>query len=120
MKKNILQEKSFLFAKKILSFYKTLTENKEYILSKQLLRSGTSVGANIEEALVANSKKDFVYKLRISYKENKETLYWLRLLKDNYKLPEDIINDCIEISKILSSTIITVNKNLQKKSTKGG
>ena len=83
-------------------------------MSKQILRSGTSVGANIEEALVGNSKKDFVYKLRIAYKENRETYYWLRLLKDDYKLPKDLIKDCIEISKILSSTIITVNKNLKK------
>ena len=83
MKENIIQQKSFTFAVKIIELYKYLVEvKKEYILSKQLLRSGTSIGANIEEALGGQSKKDFISKLSIAYKETRETKYWLSLLKE--------------------------------------
>jgi four helix bundle protein len=80
---NVVQEKSYQFAKRIVRVYQHLSEEKrEFVLSKQLLRSGTSIGANIEEAIGGNSKRDFKAKLRISYKEARETKYWIRLLRD--------------------------------------
>ncbi len=82
-KDNIIQEKSYDFAVKIVKLYKRLSqEKKEFVLSKQLLRSGTSIGANIEEAIGGQSRKDFYAKLTIAYKEARETHYWIRLLKD--------------------------------------
>jgi len=79
--KNIIQEKSFEFALSIISLYRRLVIGKEYIISKQLLRSGTSIGANIEEAMAGQSKKDFTAKMAIASKEARETNYWLRLLE---------------------------------------
>lgn len=107
MKKNIIQEKSFCFALRIVKLYKYLKENKkEYILSKQLLRSGTSIGANVEEAIGGQSKNDFVSKISIAYKESRETLYWIKLLKESdylsLKQAESITNDCEEIIKIIT------------------
>jgi len=88
-KSNPLQEKSFAFAVRIINVYKHLTSNKkEYVMSQQLLRSGTSVGANIEEALQGQSKKDFIAKLSISLKEAYESDYWIRLLKAGKMLTE--------------------------------
>ncbi len=82
---NIVCEMSFDFSLKIIGLYKILQEHKEYILSKQLLRSATSVGANVEEAIAAQSKKDFISKMSIASKEARECRYWLRLL-DKSKL----------------------------------
>lgn len=80
---NIIQIKSYAFAIKIIELYRYLTEvKKEYVLSKQLLRSGTSIGANVEEGIGGQSEKDFFYKMTISYKEARETKYWLKLLRD--------------------------------------
>ena len=80
MKQNVIKDKSFDFALRIIALYKLLTEEKEFILSKQLLCCGTSIGANIEEAIAAQSKKDFISKLSIASKEARETKYRLRLL----------------------------------------
>jgi len=89
MKENILKEKSYKFALRMIKLYKFMTvEHKEFVLSKQVLRSGTSIGANIEESIYAQSKSDFVHKLSIAQKEASETNYWLRLLRDS-----DYIND---------------------------
>lgn len=78
MKENIIQDKSFDFAVRIVNLYKYLTETKrEFVLSKQVLRSGTSIGANIEESIGGRSDKEFLFKLEISYKEARETIYWL-------------------------------------------
>ncbi len=86
-------------------------EKKEYVLSKQLLRSGTSIGANVREAEQAQSKKDFISKMSIALKEANETAYWLELLQEtNYLTTEEaesILNDCIEVRKILSSIVKT-------------
>jgi len=79
-RKNIIKEKSFEFAVEVVSLYKVLVEKKEFILSKQIVRSGTSIGANIREAEHAQSKADFINKLSISLKEANETEYWLDLL----------------------------------------
>lgn len=82
MKQNIILEKSFAFAVKIIKVYKFLVEEKnEYVLSKQLVRCGNSIGANIEEAISGYSKADFLFKLTIAYKETREVLYWIKLLK---------------------------------------
>jgi four helix bundle protein len=110
---NVVQEKSYAFAIRIVKLYRYLTEKKnEYVLSKQVLRSGTSIGANIEEGIGGQSKKDFYSKLNIAYKEARETKYWLRLLRDtNYlssKEAEAILEDCEELLKIIGSIIRTM------------
>ncbi len=113
MSGNILKDKSFQFSLEIISLYKYLTQvKKEYILSKQLLRSGTSIGANIEEALVSQSKKEFIAKLNISLKEAHETHYWLRLLKESGYIGKDnLILKSEELFKLLTSIIKTTKKN---------
>jgi four helix bundle protein len=84
MKDNLIQQKSFLFAVRIINLYKYLTtDKKEFVLSKQILRSGTSIGANVEESIGGRSDKEFLFKLEISYKEARETIYWLKLFKRN-------------------------------------
>jgi four helix bundle protein len=107
---NIIVEKSFQFSLRIVKLYAHLKKNKvEKDLALQLLRSGTSIGANIEEAIGGSSRKDFVHKLEISYKEARETKYWIRLLKESelleIKLADSFIKDCEEILKILTSII---------------
>ena len=112
MAKGILEEKSFQFAIRIVNLNRFLVETKkEYVLSKQILRSGTSIGANISEAQFAQSKADFVSKMHISLKEASETRYWLRLLEasnliDNTQL-ESIMSDCNELINMLVSTCRT-------------
>ena len=114
---NIVKEKSYAFALRIVKAYKYLAEEKkEYVLSKQLLRCGTSVGANIEEAIGGQSPKDFFAKLNISYKEARETMYWLRLLKDSDILSEkesdSLMKDCDELLKIIGTIIKTMKVKL--------
>ncbi len=114
MKTNIVLEKSYLFSVRIVNLYKHLTENKkEYTLAKQILRSGTSIGANIEEAVGGISRKDFKVKLSVSYKEAQETKYWLRLLKDTDYIDEimfnSMIKDCEELLKLLFTIIKSTN-----------
>lgn len=116
-KYNILQEKSFAFAIRIVNLYKHLSEQrKEFILSKQVLRSGTSIGANIEEGIGGQSNKDFLSKLRIAYKEVRETIYWLKLLSaTDYITKEEemsMLNDAEEICKILAKIILTTKQKL--------
>ncbi len=83
MKENVVRDKSYAFAIRIVKLYQHLsTKKKEFVLSKQILRCGTSIGANVEEALGGQSRADFVSKMSIAYKEARETCYWLRLLKD--------------------------------------
>lgn len=105
--------KSYDFALQIVKVYRLLVEEKkEFVLSKQLLRSGTSVGANVEEAMAASSKADFIHKLNISAKEARETSYWLRLLKDSDYLPATtflpIHEECLVIRRILSKILLTL------------
>jgi four helix bundle protein len=112
---SILGKKSYSFSLEIIKLYKYLTlEKKDYILSKQILRSGTSIGANVNEALSAESKKDFVHKLGISFKETKETSYWLNLLFDSNYISEELFKRldelCNELYKILASIIITTKE----------
>lgn len=110
MKENIIKTKSYAFALRVIKLYKFLSiEKKEYILSKQILRSATSIGANVEEADAGQSKRDFIAKLQISLKESKETHYWLRLLRDSDFIDENqsesLITDCNEIIYILTSIL---------------
>ena len=110
MKNSIIKEKSFNFALEIIDLYKILQEQKEYILSKQLLRSATSIGANVNEALAGESRADFVHKMAISNKEARESLYWLELLDKSSLIELDLseyINQCQEITKILTSIVKT-------------
>lgn len=116
MKDNIIQRKSYAFALRIVNLYKYLAyEKKEYVLSKQILRSGTSIGANVEEAIGAQSKKDFIAKMSIAHKEARETKYWIRLLIDSNFLTKErtqsLYNDCNEICKITAKIQITSKDN---------
>ena len=109
-KDNIIQQKSFDFALSIIELYKELTKENEYIISKQLLRSGTSIGANIEEASAAQSKKDFIAKMSISSKEARETRYWLRLLDKSQLVNLDFtlyLSSIEEIINILTAIVKT-------------
>ena len=112
-KDNIIQIKSYDFALRIVKLHKHLShEKKEFVLSKQLLRSGTSIGANIEEAIGGQSRKDFFAKLTIAYKEARESHYWIRLLKDtdflSDKEAETLLKDIEEILKIIGSIQKTI------------
>jgi four helix bundle protein len=109
---NIVVGKSFDFAVRVINFYKVLCEKrKEFAISKQVLRSGTSIGANVREAVNAQSRPDFIHKLSIAQKECDETCYWLELLyktgyinEDEYKSVHD---DCTSLLKIIRSIILT-------------
>jgi four helix bundle protein len=119
MKDSISRIKSEAFAIRIIKLYNYLCDKRrEFVLSKQILRSGTSIGANLAEADFAISKADFLSKIYISIKECSETLYWLRLLKETKYLTEKefsgIYFDCEELIKILTSSIKTVKINLEK------
>ena len=105
---NLIQQKSFAFALRIVRLFRFLTEEmKEFVLAKQVMRSGTSIGANIEEAIGAQSQRDFLSKISIAYKEARETKYWLNLLKaSNYldtDLADSLLSDTDELLKILGS-----------------
>lgn len=101
-KNNLIRQKSFDFAIAIIRLYKKLIEAKEFVVSKQLLRSGTSIGANIEEALAGQSKKDFLHKMSIALKEARETRYWLKLLDKSQVVLIDYKNYLMEIESIIN------------------
>lgn len=105
MKENIIQQKSFDFALLVIELYKKLIKRNEFVLSKQILRSGTSIGANIEESIGAQSRNDFISKISISYKEARETEYWLKLLLGGKYITE-------EEFKIYTEEIVTILKLL--------
>ncbi|MBQ9384038.1 MAG: four helix bundle protein [Ruminiclostridium sp.] len=111
---SIVGDKSKAFAVRIVKLYKYLCEKNEYVISKQILRSGTSIGANIAEGRYAQSKSDFINKMSIALKEAAETEYWLELLKETDYISEDhyvnINNDCAELIKILIA-IVKTGKN---------
>ena len=109
---NIVQLKSFAFAIRIVNLYRFLIfDKKEYVLSRQLLRSGTSIGANIEEAIGGQSNRDFIAKVSISYKEARETIYWIKLLHATAYLSDQeascLLTDAEELCKILAKILIT-------------
>ena len=116
IRNNPIEEKSFAFSVRIVRLYKHLTQRKhEYVLSKQILRSGTSIGANIREAKYAHSKADFVARLQISLKECYETEYWIEIAQKANIIPEDIaktiLHDCGSIRRMLIASINTAKEN---------
>jgi four helix bundle protein len=118
-RENVLKDKSFEFALRVVSFYKDIVnQHKEYVLSKQFLRSGTSVGALVREAEFAQSKADFISKLSIALKEANETEYWIILLeKSDYLSPNsanELLNMIKEIISILVASIKTTKKSISK------
>jgi four helix bundle protein len=118
-RENALKQKSYAFALRVIKLYKHLSKaNGEYVLSKQVLRSGTSIGANITEANRAQSKLDFVHKLSIALKEADETEYWLNLLRDSDYITraqaDALLTDCAELQRMLIASIKTAKRNNQK------
>lgn len=114
MAESINQQKSFAFALHIVHLYKRLTHQREYVLSKQLLRSGTSIGANVEEASAGISRKDFRAKMSIALKESRETRYWLRLLQESELVDTDVTKELdlvIELIRILSAIVKTTGES---------
>jgi four helix bundle protein len=116
---NIVMNKSYAFALRIIKLYKYLiSDHKEYVLSKQILRCGTSIGALVKEAEHAQSKPDFINKMNVALKEANETEYWLMLLKDSNFIVEksfiSIQNDCIELIRLLASIVKSSKATLKK------
>jgi four helix bundle protein len=115
---SFLKEKSYAYSLSSIGIYKDLINKNEYVLSKQFMRSSTSIGANIREAVNAQSKKDFIHKLSISQKECDESLYWLELMKDSEFITIEQFNishkNGTELLKMLKSSIITAKRNLEK------
>ena len=119
MKENIIKNKSMAFSIRIVNLYKFLTETKkEFVLSKQILRSGTSIGANIAESECAISADEFTAKIYISLKECSETIYWLELLMQTDFVTQEqynsLLSDCEELRKILSATTKTMKEKKNK------
>ncbi len=116
MKENLLIDKSIAFAARIVKLQRYLIKDKkENVISKQVIRSGTSIGANINEANYGQSKADFISKMHIALKETAETEYWIKLLNmSEYiddKMSESLLNDCLEIKRMLISSINTAKEN---------
>jgi four helix bundle protein len=119
-KENIIIRKTFSFSLRIINLYNYLRSKKnEFVLSKQILKSGTSIGANVEEAEGGQSKPDFICKIQIALKEAKETRYWLKLLQGSgyitKEMGKSLLCDCNEIILILNSILITSKKNINTK-----
>jgi len=115
MKQNLIQEKSFAFAVQSIDLYKLLGSRNEFVLSKQFFRSATSIGANVEEAIGAYSKKEFASKIGISYKEARETLYWLRIIEAARFVDYDLQylkEESRQMISILSSILKSTRENL--------
>jgi len=116
MKESIVAQKSFDFAISIIHLYKQLLKSNEYVLSKQLLRSATSIGANVNEALAGSSKKDFANKMSIASKEARETQYWLLLLDKSQLIKIDYstyLEDSKELIRMLTAIVKTTQKNIR-------
>lgn len=117
-KKNIIQERTFKFSLKVIKLYKVLKNNNEYSIGNQLLWSATSIGANVEEAIAAQSKRDFLSKMSISLKEARETRYWLRLLTESKLIDFDYSNylkEILDIINILTKITKTTSEKLNAK-----
>ena len=113
-KESIIEQKSFQFALDVIVLYQKLRDEREYILSKQLLRSGTSIGANVEEGESAQSRKDFIAKMSVAKKEARETRYWLRLLRKSNLVTTDVTRELTaanELLRILTSIVKTAVEN---------
>lgn len=114
MKQNLIQEKSFSFALQIITVYKSLIKEKEFVLSKQLLRSGTSIGANVEEAIAGSSVRDFRNKMSISLKEARETRYWLNLLTQGKLTELNLETELQELNAIINILYKIVKTSTEK------
>ena len=116
MKENLIQQKTYDFALKIINTSKQMQMNKEFVLSRQLLKSGTSIGANLEEAIGGQSRKDFLSKISIAYKEARETKFWLRLLRDSNSMDsahsDELLYQVEEILRIIGSIQRTTKSKL--------
>ncbi len=116
MKQNIIKEKTYDLALRIVILYKDSLRKNEFILSKQLVRSATSIGANTEEAIQAQSKADFIHKFSIAQKESFETHYWIRLLRDSgyldIKTANELLEMCVEIQRIITAIIVKAKTNV--------
>ena len=121
MRQSIIKEKSYSFALKIIDLYRTLCKSNEYVLSNQLLRSATSIGANVEEALAGQSRADFLSKMSIASKEARESNYWLRLLRDSKTIEKNeadaLLADAESIVNILTAIVKSTNQNNSKPKT---
>ncbi len=117
-KENPIKNKSFEFSLKIIKLYQQLQDQREYVISKQLLRSGTSIGANVEEAIAAESRRDFIHKMKIAMKESRETHYWLRLLEQSDLVKDidlaDLLSQADELSRMLTSITKTATENARQ------
>jgi four helix bundle protein len=114
---SLVQQKSFDFALRIIRLYSNLQEHREFVLSRQLLRSGTSIGANVTEATAGQSRRDFLAKMSIASKEARETRYWLQLLKESDLVPVDVseeLSDVDALMRILTSIVKTTAQNPNK------
>ena len=122
MNRSPIQIKNYQFSVSIVKLYRKLMEQNEFIISRQVLRSGTSIGANVEEAVGAQSRKDFYMKMTIAFKEAKESHYWLRLLKDCQFIEQELVDALIlqvtELLKILTTIRRTVKQNQNKPNLK--
>ena len=111
MKESIIKDKSFAFALRTIVLARWLRQKKEYDLASQVLRAGTGIGANVEEALAGVSRADFVAKMAIASKEARETHYWLRLLRDSKTVPAErmvsLADECLELVRILTAIVKT-------------
>ena len=115
MAESIIQQKSFSFALEVVELYRNIIAQHEYVISKQLLRSGTSIGANVEEASAGISRKDFRVKMATALKEARETKYWLRILKESKLVNVDVSNELAHVHElvlILSSIVKTTGEDL--------
>lgn len=110
MKDNIIQKKSYEFALQIVALYRKLCKSNEYVLAKQLLRSGTSIGANVEEAQAGQSRADFISKMSIASKEARESSYWLRLLRDSGVIDEIEVNPLLAESEVIINILTSIVK----------
>ena len=116
MKDNTVQQKSYAFALSVIALYRELLLKNEFVLSKQLLRAGTSIGANVEEALAGQSRADFLCKMSIASKEAREARYWLRLLRDSETLPHAKVELLLSESQSLINLLTSIVKTTSSKS----
>lgn len=115
-KVNVIEEKSFEFALEIIKLYKILKVHQEYAIGRQILRAGTSIGANVAEGTAAQTKKDFITKMAIASKEARETLYWLKLLKASQLVSydfESLLINCNELIRILTAIVKTSQQSIK-------
>lgn len=113
MKKSLIKEKSYEFALAIIRLYKNLFKQNEFILSKQVLKAGTSIGANVEEALAGQSRADFLAKMSIASKEERETSYWLRLLRDSEIISKNEIDPLLTEAEVIANILTAIVKTTQ-------